>query len=200
MSVNQPHHDGSALHVGSTTPALGERCTLRLRVPQDWGSASRVWVRSVQDAEPRYDEARILARPAVGRGGRPACSTSTPWRCTVLSLKWPAQKAAVPLLAPEQRRAAQQGHLRLQRLPRHHGHARPGVVARRRHVPGVPRPICPLRPGGWPAHTRIGAWPALGHPRAGRGPDVASQFYGGDLDGVTEKLDELRPSAPTLST
>lgn len=60
MSLAVPHHDGSALYVSSHAPgriSLGEVVRLRLRVPQDWGSASRVWVRSVQDGEPRYDAA-----------------------------------------------------------------------------------------------------------------------------------------------
>lgn len=60
MSLAVPHHDGSALYVSSHAPgriSLGEVVRLRLRVPQEWGSASRVWVRSVQDGEPRYDAA-----------------------------------------------------------------------------------------------------------------------------------------------
>ena len=66
MAVTQPHHDGSALYVEGTTPVLGERRRLRLRVPTDWGSASRIWVRSVQDAEPRYDEAASLGDQGDG--------------------------------------------------------------------------------------------------------------------------------------
>lgn len=60
MTLVIPHHDGSALHVSGPAPgriSLGNIVRLRLRVPQEWGSASRVWVRSLQDGEPRYDAA-----------------------------------------------------------------------------------------------------------------------------------------------
>ncbi|KRE76358.1 glycoside hydrolase family 13 protein [Arthrobacter sp. Soil763] len=48
-----PHHDGSALHAPQQ-PALGDQVRLRLRIPAGWGQASRVWLRSVHDGEPRY--------------------------------------------------------------------------------------------------------------------------------------------------
>ncbi|CAN7218172.1 glycoside hydrolase family 13 protein [Arthrobacter sp. LjRoot78] len=54
-----PHHDGSPLHAPRRT-ALGDTARLRMRVPAAWGHAARVWVRSVQDGEPRYDAARSL--------------------------------------------------------------------------------------------------------------------------------------------
>lgn len=48
-----PHHDGSGLHAPQE-PALGDQARLRIRVPSGWGRASRVWLRSVHDGEPRY--------------------------------------------------------------------------------------------------------------------------------------------------
>lgn len=60
MPIVLPHHDGSGLFVSTTAPdsaSLGQTVRLRVRVPQRWGPASRVWVRSVQDGEPRYDAA-----------------------------------------------------------------------------------------------------------------------------------------------
>ncbi len=38
---------------------------LRVRVPAGWGRAARVWLRSIQDGEPRYEPCT-----SVGRGGR----------------------------------------------------------------------------------------------------------------------------------
>ncbi|NUU31155.1 glycoside hydrolase family 13 protein [Arthrobacter sp. C9C5] len=48
-----PHHDGSGLHAPQTVEA-GAAARLRIRVPGAWGRASRVWLRSVHDGEPRY--------------------------------------------------------------------------------------------------------------------------------------------------
>ncbi|WP_104091838.1 glycoside hydrolase family 13 protein [Arthrobacter sp. GMC3] len=66
MAGMQPHHDGSTLYVANQRPALNDPCKLRLRVPAKWGSASRVWVRSVQDGEPRYNEAQCLGDEGDG--------------------------------------------------------------------------------------------------------------------------------------
>ncbi len=52
-----PHHDGSALHVSTDAPAVGERVGVLLRVPAG-REPDGVWVRSLRDAEPFYDEAR----------------------------------------------------------------------------------------------------------------------------------------------
>ena len=49
-----PHHDGSGLHAPQQV-ALGDEARLRVRVPAGWGRATRVWLRSIQDGEPRYD-------------------------------------------------------------------------------------------------------------------------------------------------
>jgi alpha-glucosidase len=54
-----PHHDGSALHAPGRAD-LGAEIRLRLRVPALWGRASKVWLRSIHDGEPRYDPARAL--------------------------------------------------------------------------------------------------------------------------------------------
>ena len=56
MSLHEPHHDGSARYVSEQAPALGSTVTVRLRVPHE-ASAERVYVRSTPDAEPRYVQA-----------------------------------------------------------------------------------------------------------------------------------------------
>lgn len=64
----QPQHDGSLLFVEAAPAVLGSRTRLRLRVPSSWGQASRIWVRSMQDAEPRYDQAVLLDSADAGDG------------------------------------------------------------------------------------------------------------------------------------
>ncbi|VTR77109.1 glycoside hydrolase family 13 protein [Cellulomonas hominis] len=51
------HHDGSALHVPAGTPALGDVVPVRVRVPAG-GPAPEVWLRVVEDGEPRVHPAR----------------------------------------------------------------------------------------------------------------------------------------------
>ncbi|NDK30483.1 glycoside hydrolase family 13 protein [Nesterenkonia haasae] len=52
-----PHHDGSALHVSTQTPELGEKVAVRLRVPESYPSLRHVTVRSNPDHEPHWDTA-----------------------------------------------------------------------------------------------------------------------------------------------
>ncbi|KRE30016.1 glycoside hydrolase family 13 protein [Agromyces sp. Soil535] len=56
-----PHHDGSPLHVSTQAPALGETVRVRLRVPKDFGALAWVGTRSNPNREPRFSEAVLVA-------------------------------------------------------------------------------------------------------------------------------------------
>ena len=56
--LDQPHHDGSELYVPHGAPRLGDTVPVRFRVPAT-GSERAVWVRTVRDAEPRMEPARL---------------------------------------------------------------------------------------------------------------------------------------------
>ncbi|MGH3769171.1 MAG: glycoside hydrolase family 13 protein, partial [Pseudonocardiaceae bacterium] len=61
-NLSTPHHDGSAYHVGDPNPRLGDRVSVFLRTPNpsDVDDApSAVWVRTTPDAEPLYTPARV---------------------------------------------------------------------------------------------------------------------------------------------
>lgn len=60
MLPAHPHHDGSPLHVPNQAPRPGDLVEVRLRVPASFGPVQRVHVRSLRDAEPHYDEAVLL--------------------------------------------------------------------------------------------------------------------------------------------
>ncbi len=212
MTVNQPHHDGSALHVEGTTAALGERCRLRLRVPQVWGSASRVWVRSVQDAEPRYDEAVRLdaaegtqgAGAADGGSGVGRAGSADGW------VWWEASMLQVNPVALYRFVIEVPGsdgpvywHLNNQGLHNrdtsdYHDFRRTTAIA----APDWSRDavLYQVFPDRFARSAAAGEHPSpewavpcdWDTPVQGRGPDTVTQFYGGDLDGVTEKLDELQ--------
>ena len=47
----QAHHDGSELYVSNRAPQLGEKVTLRIRVPKS-DPAKEVFIRILQDGEP----------------------------------------------------------------------------------------------------------------------------------------------------
>lgn len=55
-----PHHDGSPLYVSNQNPGLGDLVEVRLRVPEGFGPVERVAVRSLPDTEPWVDEATCL--------------------------------------------------------------------------------------------------------------------------------------------
>lgn len=56
--LGQPHHDGSALYVSNPHPELGETVTVRVRVPHD-ADVTAVHVRLAPDAEPVFVDAVV---------------------------------------------------------------------------------------------------------------------------------------------
>jgi len=59
-SPDEPHHDGSPLHVSTASPALGDTVRVRVRVPESW-RLSAVRTRSNPDHEPRWSDAVLTA-------------------------------------------------------------------------------------------------------------------------------------------
>lgn len=59
-----PHHDGSSLYVSTQTPHLGQEVTVRLRVPESYPRLKEVVLRSNPDHEPHWDAARLLGTSA----------------------------------------------------------------------------------------------------------------------------------------
>lgn len=59
MTANDliPHHDGSPLYVSNTEPSLGETVRVRLRVPVGYGPLAAVRTRSNPDREPAWTDA-----------------------------------------------------------------------------------------------------------------------------------------------
>ncbi len=55
-----PHHDGSALHVSALAPELGDVVRVRLRVPAGYGPLAAVRTRSNPDHEPEWTDAALL--------------------------------------------------------------------------------------------------------------------------------------------
>jgi alpha-glucosidase len=61
---NQPHHDGSELYVSNIAPELGEKVTLKVRVPSDY-ILEKAMLRIYHDGEPRIFEMKELKRDST---------------------------------------------------------------------------------------------------------------------------------------
>ena len=60
MTTLTPHHDGSPLYVSDLAPQLGDVVTVRLRVPAGYGPLAAVRTRSNPDHEPEWTDAARL--------------------------------------------------------------------------------------------------------------------------------------------
>ncbi|HWS49603.1 MAG TPA: alpha-amylase family glycosyl hydrolase [Microbacterium sp.] len=60
MTTPLPHHDGSPLYVSDLAPSLGDVVTVRLRVPAGYGPLRAVRTRSNPDHEPEWTDAAPL--------------------------------------------------------------------------------------------------------------------------------------------
>ena len=61
---NKPHHDGSDLYVSNSAPSIGDKVTLKVRVPNIY-PFEKAMVRIYQDGEPRIFELRLSKKGAV---------------------------------------------------------------------------------------------------------------------------------------
>jgi alpha-glucosidase len=182
--VSGYHHDGSALYVSNPAPALGETVTVFLRGPATPGAA--VHVRSTPDGEPRFAAATIDR--TVGR---------TVWWRASLTVRNPLTRYRFLLAGPGGYRwltaAGEVDHdvpddsdFRLVTHP-----AAPSWL-----TDAIVYEIFPDR------FARSAAYPDRSAPEwaercdwddrvVGRGPLTPRQWYGGDLDGIAERLDHI---------
>lgn len=61
---NKPHHDGSDLYVSNSAPSIGDKITLKVRVPNTY-LFEKAMVRIYQDGEPRIFELKLSKKGAV---------------------------------------------------------------------------------------------------------------------------------------
>jgi len=58
-SAGTPHHDGSELYVSNIAPKVGEKVTLRVRIPKEY-IFQEAYVRVYEDGEPRTYQLRRI--------------------------------------------------------------------------------------------------------------------------------------------
>lgn len=187
MTALLPHHDGSPLYVSDSAPALGDIVLVRLRVPSGYGPLAAVRTRSNPDHEPEWtDAARVGAADGWDWWEAPVAV-----RNPRHGYRWMLQHedGTVEWLN-------QTGLHRIETLDAEDfalvAHPAPPSwlydavmyqvfpdrFARSAQADGRERPE-------WAIPT---AWDEPVDPVM---PGRSQQFYGGDLDGITEKLDHL---------
>ncbi|MDG4791875.1 glycoside hydrolase family 13 protein [Micromonospora sp. WMMD1102] len=183
----RPHHDGSALHVPEQAPALGDTVAVFLRVPES-SPASRVYLRGTPDGEPRFTPARVDRRAGGEVWWRAEVEVRNPvtnYRFLVVGAD--GRQRWVNALGDFGHDVPDNTDFRLVAYDPPPAWARDAVVyqifpdrfarsaaADARQVPDWAIPC---------------DWDRT--PVVGRGPETPYQFYGGDLDGVAERLDHL---------
>ena len=217
-----PHHDGSGLHAPQQV-APGDEALLRVRVPAGWGRATRVWLRSIQDGEPRYAPCTSLGEADGWVWWEATMTVTNPVARYRFLLEVPAGQTdtddggpgrepggsaggahgassgaagrRAALLEPERAGPLQPGRLRLRGLPADHVPGSAAVAPPGHDVPDLSGPLCPLRRGRRP-QSSVPDWAVPCSwdttPVEGSGPQTPYQFYGGDLAGITEKLDHIQ--------
>ncbi|PWR10350.1 alpha-glycosidase, partial [Micromonospora sicca] len=181
----QPHHDGSARYVPEQDPALGQTVPVFVRVPED-ADVRQVHVRTTGDGEPRFAEATVDRTAGGDVWWRADVEVRNPisnYRFMLSGRKgyrWLNAAGLVDHDVPDS------GDFKLVSYAPPPAWARDAVIyqifpdrfARSGAADGRTAPDWAI-PCDWDT------------PVIGRGPETPYQFYGGDLDGITERLDHL---------
>ncbi|MDO3701291.1 glycoside hydrolase family 13 protein [Micromonospora sp. C28SCA-DRY-2] len=181
----QPHHDGSELYVPDQQPSLGDTVDVFVRVPAG-ADVRQVHVRTTGDGEPRFAEAVVARTVGDEVWWRAAVQVRNPvsnYRFLLTGARGHRWLNAAGLVDHD---VPDHGDFRLVSYDPPPAWARDAVIyqifpdrfARSAVADGRPLPDWAI-PCDWDT------------PVIGRGPETPRQFYGGDLDGVTEHLDHL---------
>jgi alpha-glucosidase len=190
--VDRAHHDGSALYVDNPSPDLGDQVTVWARVPADAG-VDKVYVRTLQDAEPHFAEAEPDRETIGERWWR----TTLPVRNPVTSYRF--------LLHRDHG-----GHRWLNGTGVHIGEqtddedfrltsfAPPPAWA----ADAVAYQIFPDRFARSGAQRDLPSWAVAAHwydsEVVFRGPVTPKQYFGGDLGGIEANLGYVQELGPNL--
>ncbi|BCW69714.1 glycoside hydrolase family 13 protein [Arthrobacter sp. NicSoilB8] len=209
-----PHHDGSALHAPQQVE-LGAEVRLRLRVPAVWGRPARVWLRSLHDGEPRYESCVNLGESDGWGWWEAAMTVTNPVARYRFLLEVPdattgAAAAADAAIGDATTGAAAGGSQRYWSLNAHGLFSRdvsdyadfrlttfgpaPGWLRQGTIYQVFPDRFARSASAQDPYPAPDWAVPCSWDTSEveGAGPQTPYQYYGGDLRGITERLDHIR--------
>ncbi|WP_433365369.1 alpha-amylase family glycosyl hydrolase [Actinoplanes sp. CA-142083] len=176
------HHDGSELYVSSQSPALGETVSLFVRVPAGI-RATRIHLRRLSDGEPVFTSAVVDRTDRNGdvwwRAEMPVRNLVTPYRFLVRTsqgVRWLTGAGLTHYDVPDAT------DFRIVAHPAPPAWARDAVVYQI-----FPDRFASSSTKELPAWATGASW---GTPSA-RGPNATKVLYGGDLDGIAQRLDHI---------
>ena len=178
-----PHHDGSDLYVSSSAPQIGDHVVLKVRVPRG-DKATKIWVRLFHDGEPRTFELK------KGK----ANSVETWWSVSIEILNPLTHYRFLLVDKGTYRWLNGEGVFHRDVVDREDFQ----IIAK----PGYPEwiksaifyQIFPDRFAKSQAKPDLPSWAV---PKdwnslpTGRGPNVSTEFYGGDFEGIQQHLSHL---------
>ncbi|MCX6396596.1 MAG: glycoside hydrolase family 13 protein [Propionibacteriales bacterium] len=184
-SAHHPHHDGSPLYVDREHAPLGSSISVRVRTSSQQ-PADAIWLRTVRDGEPFFDACV-----------RDRTDGDTVWWTARVPLHNPTQRYRFMVVTGETFRWLNQAGVHDHDVTDAHDftlsiHPSPPAWGREAVVYQI-FPDRFARSAAADAHP-IPDWavPAQwGDAPIFEGPHTPLQFYGGDLDGITEHLDHL---------
>ncbi len=192
--ASEPHHDGSSLYVSTPAPELGEAVRVRMRIPHEYGAVAAVTVRSNPNHEPRWSQAVRVAATPQAEWWEAEVLVENPvhgYRWLVGRADGGAQWLTSAGLSDLEPRDDDDFRLVTYASPPAWASEQvmyqvfPDRFARSAAADARPVPEW-AEPAAWDDEP------------IGQGPSTPVQFYGGDLDGVTEHLDHLERLGVTL--
>jgi alpha-glucosidase len=184
MSVlREPHHDGSERYVSTPAPALGDTVTLFVRVGAGEG-IRQVHVRTTPDGEPRFAAAtvdRVAGGEVWWRAEVEVRNPVTNYRFLLDGTRWLTAAGVVAHDLPDAT------DFRLVAYDPPPAWAADAVVYEIFPDRFARSPAAGSRtPPDWAIACDWARTPVVG-----RGPQTEFQFYGGDLDGISARLDHI---------
>jgi alpha-glucosidase len=200
----EPHHDGSPTYVDNEAPALGSTTRVRVRTSTR-KPVDAVWLRTVEDGEPYYYPCALVGgldkldhrERGDHRGRADHRGDDAVWWEGELPIHNPVQRYRFMVVTGDSYVWLNQAGIFSYDVPDAHDFVissyaaapdwgRDAVVYQvfpdrfARSAKAADRPT--------PAWAIPAGWSELPIPS---GPGVSTQFYGGDLDGITEHLDHI---------
>lgn len=185
------HHDGSELYVSNPLPKLGERVTIRLRVPAD-APVTAVYIRTLPDGEEHYTAMRPTGQNGISAWWETEIQATMPVNPYRFKIKTNAESYWVSARGVSQSEDVVNYEFKLLA-----DYAAPRWVEDSVLYQIFVDRFCngdtasDVKPGEWTNNgkpTRLMSWDALPlHWEEGAGVD----FFGGDLQGVIQKLDYI---------